>query len=137
MLLTNPQITIADETTAVTLTVQRDLESDFPVTLIVDDSPFSLTLDEAVKLARAGQRIKKALFKSKEAPKEAAVFFPYKIAFPDGTVAAFELGVAADPIGLASVAQKADRPWRRSMRHAVVCLGAHRRGCRRHAPRVG
>ena len=92
--------TISDQTTKLTLTVRRDLESDLPIALIVDGNELGLPLDIAARLARAGDRIERALFRAKEAPREASTIFCFKLAFAhDGTLAPFEIGIVADPIG--------------------------------------
>lgn len=93
---------ISDGATALTLTVRRDLDnSELPVAVIIDGDTLALMLDQAAKLARAGERIERALFKSTQAPKETSTAFAYKIGFGDGTVGAFELGIVADPLGVA------------------------------------
>ena len=51
------------------------------IALVVDGDTLGLTLDQAAKLARAGERIEKTLFKAKEAPKESSTVFAYKLRF--------------------------------------------------------
>jgi hypothetical protein len=92
---------IADATTSLTLTVRRDLDnSDLPIDLIIDGDELGLTLDVAAKLAKAGERIERTLFKSREAPKESTIIFEYKLGFSDGRIAPFEVGITADPLGV-------------------------------------
>ena len=81
---------------------RRDLDDEAtPIALVIDGDTLKLTLDDAARLALAGERIEKALFKAKEAPKVSSAVFAYKLAFADGTVAPFELAIVADPIGVA------------------------------------
>lgn len=94
---------ISDATTSLTLAVTRDLNSDFPIIFKVDGDALALPLDQAAKLALAGERIKAALFKRNEAPKESSTVFARKIGLPSGEVSAFEIGITADPVGVSFV----------------------------------
>ncbi len=96
--------TIADETTALTLAVRRALDNaELPIALIIDGDALALTLDQAAKLAKAGERIEKTLFKSKEAPKESVAVFDHKIGLPSGEISVFEIAIVADPLGVSFV----------------------------------
>ncbi len=93
---------ISDATTAITLIVRRDLDNaECPIAVTIDGAALLLTLDQAAKLAKAGERIEKTLFKSKEAPKESVAVFAHKIGFPSGEISVFELAIEADPLGVA------------------------------------
>jgi hypothetical protein len=94
---------VSDGTTALTLAVRRNLDSDLPIALIIDGDELGLPLDQAAKLALAGDRVERTLFKAREAPKESTTVFQRTIGFPDGTVSTFELGIVADPPGVSLV----------------------------------
>jgi len=92
---------LSDATTTLTLVAQRDLDNEAtPLAVIVDGLTLGLSLDDAARLARAGERIEKALFKAKETPKESSTVFAYKIGFTDGATAPFEIAIVADPLGV-------------------------------------
>lgn len=74
---------IADVTTSLAIFVERDLGNDaLPIVPVVDGLRLGLPIEVAERLAKAGDRIEKALFKSREAPKEAAVFLPLQDRLP-------------------------------------------------------
>jgi hypothetical protein len=100
-----PSITLFEGSIATALIVRHDSEA-LPIVLKIDGDALRPTLDEASKLARAGERIERALFKSTQAPKESVAVFQHKIGFPDGTAGAFEIRIAIDPIGVAVVWNK-------------------------------